>query len=530
MLATTRDPAIESGAIEPGAIDAGANLKTLPERTTEKRQSGHSGGTRRWYRDIARRQPDQPGAWFLLGLAARKADDPKGAREAFQRAARLRPARFEYQLCLGRACLANGAYTEARRALDTACLLKPASAAAHLSLALAHFATGAVPDAIHAARRLPLLAFKSCVRRLQRWLSLSAKAASKPGSSRVASYVALASSGRIDRDSALFRRLSALADADDLPRRERRQLNFAAGQVLHDAGETDAAFARFDAANRMKDVTFSPQAWSGHVDRLIETFDSRFFRRFEGLGHPDARPVFVVGMPRSGTGLVERIIASHPQAAGAGELEDLNLIAAELDRQLGGSYPRDLESLNGAWTDPAADRYLRRLTAGAPEAARVVDKMPGNFLHLGLIACLFPRARIVNCQRDALDTCLSIFCRDLAGHHPYAYSLENLGFYYREYERLIHHWRKVLPLAMLDVDYEALVGDREQQTRRLVAFCDLPWDARCLALCDHDRAAPAAGPAQRRPPMDRDLVGWAQPYAKHLGPLQAALRGQGGYF
>jgi tetratricopeptide (TPR) repeat protein len=684
------------------AFQSADRLEALLQRATEKLQAGRLEEAQRRYRDIAAHHPEQPGAWYLLGLAARKAGDRAGAYEAFSQAARLRPAQPQFQLHLGRICRAQGRYEEAKEALSAACLLNPGSLRARLQLALTQLAAGAPMEGLAAARRVPALACAAFVRLLrdslrtpweaaqlaaqtgshpaaaraqvvarrlverdetERAISILSRTASQfpadmglrrtlaetmrhagghagalehyervresepedshlaaghalslarlgrprealalldrlpeaegraaacqrargwalyhdgrmdaaldafsealrqePGNpaalhargvvlrslgrNRVAAaaleaaiaanstyapaYLALAAMGRIDRDSDLFRRLCALADSPDLPRRARCQLNFAAGRVLRDAGDTDAAIARLHDANRLKDVVFSAAAWQTHIDRLMETFNSRFFCRFEGLGNPDARPVFVVGMPRSGTSLVEQILASHPDAAGAGELEEINAIAEELGRQLDGAFPRRLESLNGAWTDGAAERYLKRLEEAGPTVSRVVDKMPTNFLHLGLIACLFPRARVINCRRDPLDTCLSIYALDFTGHHHYAYSLENLGVYYREHERLMNHWRKVLPIAMLDVDYETLVEDQEGQTRRLLAFCDLPWDSRCLHFHDNDRAVRTASFAQVRQPIYRGSLGWSRAYARHLGPLKAALRDHGG--
>jgi hypothetical protein len=180
-------------------------------------------------------------------------------------------------------------------------------------------------------------------------------------------------------------------------------------------------------------------------------------------------------------------------------------------------------------TEPAAERlahaYLVQLERRAPGAARITDKLPSNFLNLGLICLLFPDARVIHCVRDPRDTCLSCYFQNFVGQHDYAYDLHDLGVYYRGYERLMAHWGRVVDVPMLTVSYEQLVENQEEQSRRLIAFCELPWDERCLRFHASGRDVVTASYGQVRNPIYRSSVGRWRHYEKHLGPLLAALSG-----
>jgi hypothetical protein len=235
--------------------------------------------------------------------------------------------------------------------------------------------------------------------------------------------------------------------------------------------------------------------------------------------------VFIVGMPRSGTSLVEQILASHPNVFGAGELRDLQRLAEELPARVGAkeAYPACLVRLDGSAACALADEYLERIGRRSGAALRVTDKMPLNFLHLGLIAALFPRARIVHCIRDPLDVCVSCYCQDFQGGPNFLWDLTDLGKFHGEYERLMAHWGSVLPLPILEVVYEELVDNLEAVSRRLISFCGLDWDDRCLAYHQNARAVRTASLVQVRQPVYKSSVGRWRHYAPHLRPLLEAL-------
>jgi hypothetical protein len=292
----------------------------------------------------------------------------------------------------------------------------------------------------------------------------------------------------------------------------------------------DPAFEHYQQGNLCKRQ--SPELWPGfdieavrrEVDEAIATFNRDFFARLAPLGHPSAVPVFIVGMPRSGTTLIEQVLASHRHFAGAGELPDIAYTANDLAVSIQGEkYPACLAHLTRDTTLAMADRYLKRLQRDNASALRVSDKMPLNCFHLGLIAVLFPRARVIHCRRNPLDTCVSCFCENFESL-PFTSSLEDLGQFYREYARLMAHWQQVLPLAMFDLHYEDLVAGPEPITRELLSFCGLDWDERCAHFHQTQRPVLTASNLQVRQPVYTRSVGRWQRYQSHLGPLLVLLK------
>jgi tetratricopeptide (TPR) repeat protein len=260
-------------------------------------------------------------------------------------------------------------------------------------------------------------------------------------------------------------------------------LNYSLGKAYQDLGEFKAAMRFFDEANRIKasrHAPFEQQKYRAHFDSIIRTFTPEFMEKHASLGLQTDLPVFIVGMIRSGTTLVEQILSSHPQVGAGGEqsywLED-RLQAFK-------------DALSGKFQPEAAQKfaidYQTLLEALAPDKKRVTDKMPTNYLALGLIHLLYPNARIVCCHREPVDNCLSIYTTAYVQGSPgYAHSRENIVFAYREYERLMNHWKQVLPAdRLMEVLYEDMVDDAENVTRRLVDFVGLEWDDACLG---HDK-------------------------------------------
>ncbi len=291
-----------------------------------------------------------------------------------------------------------------------------------------------------------------------------------------------------------------------------------------DAGDGERAFAHLDRGNSLQRsrISFDLDAHLTAPEAMAAAFDASTVQRLAGGGHGSDRPVFVIGMPRSGTTLVEQILASHPKVHGAGELQLLG--------QLAGRLPRAGEGLIEALTPDELGRlgaeYDGRLQALASGAARIVDKMPGNFLFAGLIRLMLPNARIIHCVRDPLDTCLSCYATRFTTANPFAYDQRELALHYRAYARLMQHWRTVLPAdGFTEVRYEDVVADLEGETRRLLAFCGLDWDDRCLEFHQTRREVRTASSSQVRRPLYSSSVRRAQAVAGHLGPLIEALGG-----
>ena len=230
-------------------------------------------------------------------------------------------------------------------------------------------------------------------------------------------------------------------------------------------------------------------------------------------------------MPRSGTTLVEQIIASHPQVFGAGELRHIRAMVAGLPAglQTDTAYPECVTMLDERLARSLAEDYLKKLRVMGGNAQRVSDKMPANFFYLGLIALMFPNARVIHCRRDPLDVCLSIYFHQFARGHNYAYDLTDLAVYYRQYRRLMQHWHAALPLEICDIQYEELVADQEVVSRRLIDYCDLPWDDRCLEYYKNKRPVQTASNWQVRQPIYTDSIQRWKNYEKHLDELKEML-------
>jgi tetratricopeptide (TPR) repeat protein len=303
-----------------------------------------------------------------------------------------------------------------------------------------------------------------------------------------------------------------------LPPRKLAVLEFAIGKYLDDVREFEQAFAHFRVANEAQKRCRPPhdrQALTRAVDSIVRDHDAPWIADARRNASDSQRPVFIVGMLRSGTTLAEQILASHPSTFGAGELPFWNTAFTEL-RTEGGSMP----SREGVLGRVTAD-YLRVLDCLSSGALRLVDKMPTNFAFLGLIHALFPRARIIHLRRNPLDTCLSIYFQNFDSAITYGNDLGDLAHYFQQYLRLMQHWRALLPPdAMLEVQYEELVADQESWSRRMIEFIGLPWDPACLEFHRGRRTVLTASKWQVRQKINSTAVGRWRNYAGHLGPLR----------
>jgi hypothetical protein len=311
----------------------------------------------------------------------------------------------------------------------------------------------------------------------------------------------------------------------DLPPPEQVDLHFALAKALADIGDTAEAFDHWRSGNALirGRITYDEPATLAGLRDMASAFAGRPPSP-PGVGDPSAAPLFIVGMPRSGTTLVEQILASHPAVFAAGET---NALAAAII-QVGGpaliASPSALAQLSGPALTQIGDAYVRAIRAQAPGAARITNKTPDNFRLIGLIRAALPQARIIHVRRDPIDTCLSCFTKRFTGHQPFTFDLAELGRYYRGYQALMAFWRKTTPPAvMLEVDYEALTDDLESQARLILAHCGLDWDPRCLAFQLTERHVLTASAIQVRQPLYRSAVGRWRAYEPHLGPLIAAL-------
>ena len=304
-------------------------------------------------------------------------------------------------------------------------------------------------------------------------------------------------------------------------------LYFALGKAYDDLGHHDQAFEAFAKANRLKRkrIDFRVEALESEIDRTIAAFDDSLMSGLRAGDADSGRPIFIVGMPRSGTTLVEQILASHPEVYGGGESLDLGALLQPLQARAGSSavYPECLPKLGGADWQALAGLYLERAGVASRPERLVTNKVPGNFRFLGLARLMLPNAIFIDCRRDPLDTCLSCYMTHFAAGWLFTYDLAELGRTYRAYERIMRHWDALLPGQVLAVPYESLVGDLEGWTRRLLEHCGLPWDPVCLAFDKLRRNVHTASAAQVRQPLYASSIGRWRPYAQHLEPLRRAL-------
>ena len=302
---------------------------------------------------------------------------------------------------------------------------------------------------------------------------------------------------------------------------------YALGMLLDSADRTDEAFSCFAEGNTLRrqhlatlGQTFDIDELRRRVDGLIESCTTALYSTVEGDGNPSELPVFVVGMPRSGTSLIEQIAATHSRVLGAGELRDVDRIFNTIQAH---GQDRPAEQLDPDLAHRLADGYVARLESLGMEKSRVIDKMPDNILHLGLVGVLFSGARVIFCRRDLRDTCLSCYFCHFDQPVLYSHDLADCGLRALEIERLADHWRSVLPLRMLTIDYEALVADLESESRRLIEFLGLDWEPACLEFHKTERPVMTASGWQVRQPLFSRSIGRWRKYEPHLGPLLEVL-------
>jgi tetratricopeptide (TPR) repeat protein len=444
-------------------------------------------------------KPDYAEAENNLGAALRAVHRFEDAAAHYRRALTIRPDSAAAHNNLGAALQLLGHHDEALAEADAALVLAPEFAEAHHGRGTALRTLGRLGDARRA---------------LERAIALAPRKAEF--------YRSLAEAKRFTEGDPHRAMIEALArDVAALPEEEQMHLHFALGKVYDDLEQHERAFSHLVEGNALKrrQTIYDEDAVLARLDRTRALFSPEVVRERAGQGDPSPLPIFILGMPRSGTTLVEQVLASHPEVYGAGELSDFERAVAALGGADGA--PSDI---GGGELLRIGAGYMARVRALAPEARRITDKMPGNFRFAGLIHLALPNARLIHLRRDPIDTCLSCFSILFGGDQPFTYDLAELGRYYRAYQRLMEHWRRVLPSGiMLEVEYEALVGDFEPQARRIVAHCGLDWEAACLDFYKTPRPVHTASAVQVRQPIYLSSVGRWRPSGETLRPLLDAL-------
>ena len=344
-------------------------------------------------------------------------------------------------------------------------------------------------------------------------------------------YQLVAHTGQVpdNKKRMLASTLKEFLHTDDLSAKNQRNIYFSLARLFHDLKEYDTAFHYYVSANeyRHKDINtdFSLESYEEQTQTFISTCNKPLFQKFLQYGSPSRQPVFVVGMPRSGTTLLEQVIASHSKGFGAGELPIIKRIAMEWKRMMPQEdFSLGLNSLiSQEEILSKTEQYLARLRRHAPGAERIVDKMPHNLQFLWCIALLFPKAPVIHCRRDPRDNCFSCFVTDFDTGHGYKDDLYTLGKYYRIYENLMEHWKQVVPNPILTVQYEEMVTDPEKMTRKVIDHIGLDWEPECLQLRSKQHFSLTASNVQIRKGIYRSSVQRWMRYEKHLAPLLAGL-------
>lgn len=453
-------------------------------------------------RAVARR-PASVEFRFNLGLALRDLGLPQRALECFT--ANLQVEQDHVPSLLQSAMVLRDIdrLHDALAAFQHAAELEPANADIFSYLALTHIDLSHIDEAIRCWERVLELAPANSV-----------------------AYLRLSHLRRGDHNIAAMEKMYA----GTLKSVDRINIAFGLGKALEDVGDYDRAFHYLSEGNRLKRQQFkySIDEWRMFFEKLKSIFDAEFVRGFPCAGSEDDTPIFVLGMPRSGSSLVEQILASHPDVFGAGELKALPAICAEGARRRSQPFPEYLRYLVDAdWRELCAE-YLAVLRSKSPSARRITDKMPQNFRFVGAIGIMLPRAKIIHCYRSPLDNCWSIYKNLFAEGHPYSYDLDELGKFYSYYRALMEHWNAVLPGFIYNLAYERLVADPRVEIAGLLSFCDLPFDQRCVDFHQCERAVHTMSAAQVKRPINADSIeSWSR-FEKYLEPLVRGLSLEGG--
>ena len=459
------------------------------------------------YRKALDLKPDDADTLSNLAETLQEAEKPDEALACGRRAVELQPENADAHNRLGHVLKAGGKLDEALRCFRRALELRPAFVECLGSLGSLLEEQGdlaGAEDAFRAAlRHNPRAAFSLY-------------------------KLAEVRRGKID-DRELADQRQLLADPD-LTEAQRFLLHFGVAQVLNARGEYAAAAEHLVQANSLQAAHwkkrgrgYDPESYETLAARLIAACTPDFFQRVRGFGLDSELPVFVVGLPRSGTTLVEQVLAGHSKVFAAGEIKLAGASLAEFGRQ-GVNPVEGMRTMDCPTAQRVASLHLEKLQALAPAAGRIVDKMPENYLHLGMLAALLPRAKFVHCRRDIRDVAVSCWITPFE-EVRWANDQEHIASRFRVYRQMMSHWRQVLPAPILDVDYEEIVADLEGVARRLVAFCGLPWQESCLEFHRSKRAVTTASAVQVRQPVYTTSVARWRNYEQPLASLFARLEG-----
>jgi len=489
-------------------------------------------------------QPATAEDLFTLGNAFTARGEYQDAFVCFDRVRVMRPFDARVYNNLGAALARLNRFSEALERYREAAVLDPQNADIHHNLGCALEQSHRLEEAVLCYRRAAELNPQADVSYNNMANSLHAlgrfeeaheayRQAIRLAPKNTVYYRNFVQSKRLTVDDPCFISMEKLLlHAETLTTENQAQLHFAFGQALADVGRHEMSFEHFLKANALKrpSVSYNEAMTFNLFESLPKLIDADLLKAKRGMGDPTDAPIFIVGMPRSGSTLIEQILASHPQVFGAGECPDFARALTSQTRLPPGD-PRHinietLADISGVQLAPLGAEYLQRIFAGVRDGksyARITDKYPFNFIYIGLIHLALPNARFIHSRRTPVETCLSNFTR-LFHDVPFSYDLGELGRYYRAYDTLMQHWQQVLPEGvMIDVQYEDLVTDLEPNVRRMLNHCGLEWDTRCLSFHDTKRQVITASATQVRQPLFRTSLERWRPEPQVLQPLLDGL-------
>lgn len=527
-LDEAKDAAARAIELNPDYVEAHTNFGNITLRSGDPKAAAVS------YRAAIKVNPEALLARANLGTALREAGDLDAAEDECRKALDINAEYAEAHNSLGNVLREKEDWLGAKDAFQAAMVCQPGYLDAAMNLAGVLYKSGDLDGALthyrdileghenlaepHCAIGIVLLAqghLEDAKDHFQKAVAI------KPGFGE-AQYNLASAMGKNMGEAEITAIRKALRDGN-LSDKDRTQLHFALGEINDQRGNYETAFADFEAGNDLRKAmlarqgkTFDAGEFDRRVDSIISVYNAGLFENRDGSGDPSDKPVFIVGMPRSGTTLAEQIIASHPQAEGKGETEALRKICGE-DEALAEAPENALEEM--------AENYLSSLTEGAEDAARIIDKWPFNYLHLGQVQLLFPNAHVVYCRRDPLDVGVSCFQQYFISPHAWACDLNDIGRYQKACDKLMAHWKDAAPLPILELPYEDMIADQEGTSRKLIDFIGLEWEDACLEFHISKRPVQTASNWQVRKPIYSSSVGRAEPYEEFLDGLKAGLTG-----
>jgi len=486
-------------------VEDGDNVDALRLLGVACASLGHAGEAERAARRAVALAPDFPAAWNDLGAVLSELDRAKGAVDAFAHAVRLSPRSPAAHANLANALFVYGDLPAAETSYRVALALRPDDASSLLGLGHVLKTIGRHDEAV--------ASYRACL-------------AARPQAGEA--WWSLANLKTFRFSAGDEAAMQALLGAPETGEAGRVNIAYALGKAREDAKDYDAAFAYYaEGAHRQRArVRYDPVQTEKVNEHIKAVFTRELFDAHAGHGCADPAPIFIVGLPRSGSTLIEQILASNTQVDGTSELPILGRIAKEIGRfrSDGVVYPEAARDLEARDLNALGRAYIERAARHRGSRAFFTDKMPNNFASIGLIALILPNAKIIDARRHPMDSCWGAFKQLFARGQAYSYDLFELGHFYLEYDALMGHWHGVLPGRVLRIDYENLVLNQEDETRRLLEYCGLPFEAQCLRFHETVRAVNTASSEQVRQPLYKSGMGAWRRFAPHLGTLVAQLR------